>query len=65
MSYTNNDFDKIDVYGTLIRETDKAIYIEVGDERVWLPKSQIEFFVTDTLTRVVLPQWLAVQRGLV
>lgn len=52
---------------TLLRETDKAILIEVRGEEMWIPFSQI-----DEITRypsvsavdVVMKRWIAREKGL-
>ena len=50
-------------------ETDKAILIsDNGDEEhaVWLPKSQIEIEGDqDDILTVTLPEWLAMEKGLI
>lgn len=51
------------------RQTGKAILAIIGEEEVWLPKSQIEFDVDakhpeDTVI-VKVAEWLAIEKGLV
>ena len=52
-------------------ETEKAILVsDDGDKAkaVWLPKAQIEIAPTESQKQVViitLPDWLAIERGLV
>lgn len=50
-------------------ETDKAIKVsDDGDKlkAVWLPKSQIEFDkVTAQIYTVTMPEWLAMEKGLI
>jgi hypothetical protein len=50
--------------GEVRRTTEKAIlfYIEAADEEVWLPLSQVE--LSDDETSVLVPRWLAVEKGL-
>lgn len=48
-------------------ETEKAIQFSDGDNLVWLAKIQIEISPTESrkLFCVTLPEWLAVEKGLV
>ena len=55
-----------DVNCTLLAETDKAIHIDDGTKKAWLPKSQIEYEKErDGTYTVTLPVWLATEKGLV
>lgn len=58
----------IEMTADFVRETEKAILINDGDNEVWLPKSQIDYHL-DEFKGVVyindLPEWLAVDKGLV
>ena len=58
----------IEITVDFVRETDKAILINDGDQEVWLPKSQIDYII-DEFKRIVylvdLPEWLATAKGLV
>ena len=54
--------DLIDIAGEIRAETEKAIQFFDGDVVVWLPRSQIE--VNDDGT-VTMPEWLAIEKGLV
>jgi len=51
-----------------VRETDKAILVSDGDNKVWLPKSQIDYEL-DEFKGIVyiidLPEWLAIAKSLV
>lgn len=52
----------------LVRETERAILVTDGDlsDAVWLPKSQVEVEeARDGLVDITLPEWLAIERGLV
>jgi hypothetical protein len=61
---TNHDL--IDLTVILITETDKAILVDDGDNRVWLPKSKVEIEPrSDGSHTVTLPEWLAIDKGLV
>lgn len=50
------DYDEIE------RETDGAYLFKIGDEKTWLPKSQIRVY--EKSRRIYLPQWLAYEKGL-
>jgi hypothetical protein len=45
----------------VIRETDKAKLFKIGDEEVWIPKSQIEDEGDEV---VAIPTWLSEAKGL-
>lgn len=48
----------------LIRDTpDSWLILTADDEEVWLPKSQVE--LDDDESVVMVPEWLAIDRGLV
>lgn len=48
----------------LVRETSAAWLVETADgEEVWLPKSQVELDDGESVVRV--PEWLAIEEGLV
>lgn len=59
----------IDITVELLMETPRAILVtdSVPDKGVWLPKSQVEFEPSDIggLHIVTLPEWLALERGLI
>jgi hypothetical protein len=46
----------------LLHETGKAYLVDNGKTKAWLPKSMVEFDGRDTFT---MPDWLAVEKGLV
>lgn len=59
--------DLIDIELKLHHETEKAILVSVYEDsnRVWLPKSQIEFVLKPKgIVEVTLPEWLATDKGL-
>lgn len=58
---TTGKSDIIDIYCDVLLETEKAILVENGNNKVWLPKSMVEF-EDDTVT---LPEWLAIDKGLI
>jgi hypothetical protein len=45
--------------GTLLRETDLAIMIEVEGNLVWLPKSKIVWMKVEDKIEIEMPTWLA------
>lgn len=59
----------IDLDVQVLRETDKAamVTLDVPDNGVWLPKSQIELNETGIagIVTVTLPEWLALDKGLI
>jgi hypothetical protein len=49
-------------------ETNKAILVSnygVAENAVWVPKSQCEFEIKNNLVEVTMPEWLAIDKGLV
>lgn len=51
-------------YDEHVHETDKACLFAIGDEEVWIPKSQIQdWFPSDNVFSI--PEWLAIEKGLV
>lgn len=51
-------------FAELVRETDKAWMFKTDDgDAVWLPKSQCELDEDELLVQV--PEWLAIEKGLV
>jgi hypothetical protein len=66
-----DDLEAVDVSVIFLGETDNAIRIEdAGENTVWLPKSQIEIQqdeepVAGKTILVLLPRWLAEEKGLV
>ena len=56
--------EHVTVFGTKVRESEKAILIRTKDEREhWVPKSQIKSKTTigDTV-EVTIPEWLAEEK---
>lgn len=58
-----------DITVQLHQETERAILVSDDgspDNAVWLPKSQVEFVTKPGgIAEVTLPEWLAIERGLV
>lgn len=61
--------DLIEIETGVYAETEKAILVgDSGDpnEGVWLPKSQIEYReVGKQIIEITMPEWLALQKGLI
>lgn len=55
------------IKGQLKAETDLAILVDVNDEKVWLPKSKIEYddFDIGEEIEIEIPEWLADEKGLI
>ena len=54
-------------FDDIIHQTPEAIFFDMGDEEVWLPKSQI-IEVDDSNPKrktVTIPEWLAIDKELV
>jgi hypothetical protein len=55
----------------ILKETDEAFLVTDGDHEVWLPKSQIvradglEGTGREEAVDFILPEWLAIEKGLV
>lgn len=61
--------ETVTIDGTIEHETGKAILLDVGaDDPVWIPKSQIvdmESNRADGTVSVEIPEWLALDKGLI
>lgn len=59
-----SDREHVTLDGEVRSRTDNGIlfYVEVADEEVWLPLSQVE--LSDDETSVLVPRWLADAKGL-
>lgn len=54
------------IFGTIKKETDKAILLDDGDHMSWIPKSQIEFNEDVDHLKIIavtMPEWLAIDKG--
>ena len=64
-----NKSDLVEVSCNIHARTDKAILVsDDGDPSngVWLPKSQIEFVeLGQSIVEVTMPEWLALDKGLI
>lgn len=61
--------DLIDITVQLHHETDKAVLVSDDGEKdnaVWLPRSMIEIDgKKDNILEITLPEWLAMDKGLI
>lgn len=62
--------DIIDIDVEVVHRTDKAVLVHTGDKEraAWLPFSQIEIEPNgafDGIETVSLPEWLALEKGLI
>ena len=61
--------DLIDITVQKMHETDAAVLVTdtTAEKSVWLPKAQIEIEASEVpgLHTVTLPEWLAIEKGLV
>ena len=59
--------DPIEFCGELRHETDKAYLVFDGDHEVWIPKSQTQAHrqIKGSDWEFVIPEWLAVEKGIV
>ena len=63
--------DIIDISLILVNQTEKAILVNETEDNsgrsVWLPKSKVEFedVTPGTVTTVTIPEWLALDKGLI
>lgn len=52
-----------------VGQSDKALKVVVAGKSLWIPKSQIhedsECYKPDTSGTLVIPEWLAIDKGLV
>ena len=56
----------VELIGTTKAETNLALLIEFAEGEVWLPKSQLEDWPDkDEYGLVILPEWLAKDKGLI
>jgi hypothetical protein len=53
----------VEIDGEVRARTDRAVQFYDGDVVVWLPLSQVE--LSDDETSVLVPRWLAEEKGLI
>lgn len=61
--------DLVDIAGIVIERREKAIWINAGDTKAWLPLSQVELNPEDAdaghSVEISMPEWLAKEKGLI
>lgn len=59
--------DLVDIEVEVIHTTDRAVLVDDGDRRVWLPLAQIEVGPIGQRrgATVTMPEWLAIEKELV
>jgi hypothetical protein len=61
--------DLVDIAGIIIETREKAVFLNAGDRKVWLPLSQIEIDPPGASAghsvKVAMPEWLAKEKGLI
>lgn len=58
----------VDIEVEVRRETEKAVLVHNGVSECWLPKSQVEIGERQpqsNIATVTLPEWLAIEKGMV
>jgi hypothetical protein len=65
----SKNHDLIEIEVKLLKETEKAIFVEGDETMCWLPKSEVEFdpdwVGTASRHDIELPEWLATEKGLI
>jgi len=62
MSKTSGRSDLVDIPCEIRAQTAKAVQVYDGKTTVWLPRSQIEIGDDGT---IAMPEWLALDKGLI
>lgn len=61
--------DLVDIAGIVIERREKAVWLNAGTTKAWLPLSQVELDPADASAghsvTVVLPEWLAKEKELI
>lgn len=60
--------DRVEFFVVTLRESDKAVLLDIEGEEVWVPKSLFdddEWPEVDCEGDITLPEWFAIQEGLV
>ncbi len=59
----------VDIAGIVIERREKAVWLNAGDTKAWLPLSQVELDPEDAdagnSVTVAMPEWLAREKGLI
>ena len=62
----SNDKSLIELYGIVHSESELAVYIDFGDSKEWIPKSQMEDWPNVGDDGIVLiKEWIAEEKGLI
>lgn len=51
------------MYDDMEAETEAAYLLVFDDEKIWLPKSQVRVYEKNK--KVFVPEWLAIEKGLI
>lgn len=51
-------------YEGVLKRTDKAILIDFGDKKEWLPLSQVILWKEKDVKKISMPDWMYKQKGL-
>lgn len=57
--------DLVEIPCTVVAETEKVVLIDDGNKKVWLPKSQMEIQEDGNSLVAVMPERLAIEKGLI
>ena len=60
--------EPVELSVTIIKETDSAIFVNDGDIKAWIPKSQLleELLeLGEGVFEIVIPEWLAIDKELI
>lgn len=63
----SRQIETITITADILRRTEKAVFIFDGAVQVWLPLSQVEceFEPGETAVELEVPEWLAMEKGLI
>jgi hypothetical protein len=50
-------------FDSKVRETERAVLLDIDGEEIWFPKSQID--MRDWSNIAEIPEWLAIEKGLI
>lgn len=65
MPIDKDNTEAIEIECSVVAETEKAILIDDGGTKVWLPRSLIDIDNHGKSATVMLPEWLAKKHGLI
>jgi len=55
----------VEIHVTIKHQTAVAVLVNDGDNDVWLPLSQVDIVEDEGKTLAQMPEWLAIDKGLV